>query len=239
LEDVLRQHGALDDLPDFNSIRVTRGTLSPWQVFRKDDRGLNRFTLFEAVLNFYNNQSSYALSESAASPGRMTFPDLSRIRVLRLSPSKPTERREIAVNLLNATNGIDCAKDLSLDYGDVIEIPEREHTLAEPGVGLTNQQKEQMAACLAKTARFVVRNDAVEVKLSGFWAYLSSAVGSTAVQNILRSSSDLSRVKVRRRDPKTGKPQEIIVDAQEFQRQWSADDLWLRDGDVIEVTDKP
>jgi hypothetical protein len=72
----------------------------------------------------------------------------------------------------------------------------------------------------------------------------------------LLSSSDLSRVKVIRRDAKTGKTREWIVDCSppqspsngstffSFQLTAGADsqptsDLWLRDGDVIEVPQKP
>lgn len=268
---LLRQHGALDELPDFNTLRITRGTLTPFQVFQKDERGLNRFTLFEVLLNFYG-QSSDPLEENLANPGQMSFPDLTRIRIVRSSPAKPAERKEITVNVLNATNGIDCAKDVPLEFSDVIEIPEREHTLAEPAVGLTDDQKQQMAACVEKTVRFVVRDNAVEVKVAGAWAYLSSVLRFNEVQRTLRSSSDLSRLTVRRTDPKTGKTEEMVIDARpkppppatgsptrqpsqpaaDFSTRLqamiraasggniiNADDLWLRDGDLIEVPDKP
>ena len=48
----------------------------------------------------------------------------------------------------------------------------------------------------------------------------------------LRSSSDLSRVQVKRLDAKTGKPVLLNVDASAA----PAETLWLRDGDVIELT---
>jgi hypothetical protein len=49
------------------------------------------------------------------------------------------------------------------------------------------------------------------------------------------SSSDLSHVKVTRRDPVTGKKSEWILDCSNSP---SSPDLWLRDGDVIEVPEK-
>ena len=84
---------------------------------------------------------------------------------------------------------------------------------------------------------------------------------------MLRASSDLSRVKVIRRDPATGKKREWIINcapspeaasavpgddsrtfAQRLQaitersrndgQSAAAPDLWLRDGDVIEVPEK-
>ena len=45
----------------------------------------------------------------------------------------------------------------------------------------------------------------------------------------------VSRVKVTRRDPKTGKTEAWILD---WSNTSSAPDLWLRNGDVIEVPEK-
>ena len=65
---------------------------------------------------------------------------------------------------------------------------------------------------------------------------MSPALSDPQVQKILRSSSDLARVKIKRSNGKSGKSQEIVVNAQTSK---GADDLWLRDGDVVEVPDKP
>jgi hypothetical protein len=54
---------------------------------------------------------------------------------------------------------------------------------------------------------------------------------------LLKTSSDLSRVKVTRTDPETGEKKEAVFDLTE-EVPWY-NDLWLRDGDVIEVPDKP
>ena len=55
---------------------------------------------------------------------------------------------------------------------------------------------------------------------------------------LVLASSDLSRVKVTRRDPKTGKNREWVVDCRGSFPESTTPDLWLRDGDVIEVPDK-
>ena len=52
--------------------------------------------------------------------------------------------------------------------------------------------------------------------------------------HLLLTSSDLSRVKVSRRDPKTGQKLEWVIDCSGSK----APDLWLRAGDVIEVPEK-
>jgi len=52
---------------------------------------------------------------------------------------------------------------------------------------------------------------------------------------VIRASSDLSRVKVTRDDPSTGQHTTVIFDSRE---QDLVNDLWLRNGDVIEIPDK-
>ena len=52
----------------------------------------------------------------------------------------------------------------------------------------------------------------------------------------LLSTSDLTRVKVRRVDPATGRPREWVFNEQDVD---PVNDLWLQDGDVIEVPEKP
>ena len=140
------------------------------------------------------------------------------------------------MNLLGANNNIDCGKDVPLEFGDLIEIPEREHALAEPPVGLTDPQRAELTKCTERNVRFVVRGETAEVTLYGNGAYLSPTLKISPVQKILRSSSDLSRLKLKRPDPKSGKPLEILINAQKSN---DADDLWLRSGDVIEVQEKP
>lgn len=46
-----------------------------------------------------------------------------------------------------AMNGVNCSKDMMLEFGDVVEIPEREHALSESAVGLTGDQQAIMFKC--------------------------------------------------------------------------------------------
>jgi hypothetical protein len=70
----------------------------------------------------------------------LNFPDLANIVVVRPATGG-TDFRRIAVNLLNATNGIDCSRDVPLEFGDVVEFSEREHSLADAKVFLTQEQE--------------------------------------------------------------------------------------------------
>ena len=89
--------------------------------------------------------------------------------------------------------------------------------------------------------------------------YLANLLQSPQAQNVLTTDSDPSRVKVTRRDPATGRQREWILpvgnwhparyDLPEFPTLPSRrgmngpqsapePNLWLRDGDVIEVPEK-
>jgi hypothetical protein len=55
---------------------------------------------------------------------------------------------------------------------------------------------------------------------------------------VLTSRSDLSQVKVTRRNAATGKMETWVIDCRQPQPGQTAD-LWLRAGDVVEVPEKP
>jgi hypothetical protein len=166
----------------------------------------------------------------------LPFPDFSRITIHRAGHGEPPKQKEISVNLLNASGNLDCAKDVPLEFGDVVDIPERDHALAEMVVGLTEAQEKEFAKCLERKVTFVGKGQRTEATLGGLpetAPYLSSALKLDAVKRILRSSSDLTRLELKRA-VSAGKPLKISVHPKPG---W--DDLWLRDGDVIEVPDKP
>jgi ankyrin repeat protein len=270
LADLLRQHGALDNLPHWNSIKVSRPNAnSSTPVFQNETNDWNRFTLMETVLDYYEYASSATSwnmydkwTQYPINPD-MPFPDLSRVTILRPS-HESTNFTRIHVNLLNDTNGIDCSKDLPVEFGDTVEIPEREHTLAESD---TNGPLWiiQISGCLqgrSGTVKLVVDgSQTIQIPLDQFGPLdcdVKQVLGSSQAQNVLTSDSDLSHVKVVRRDPQTGKSREWTPNgaAQQPENQPSQlnfqdrlrsiinhssntppdpSSLWLRDGDVIEV----
>ena len=220
---LLHAHGALDDLPDFKSIRVDRQGLSqPIIVFHADTNGWNRFTLFETILSVYSRNTS------------VTFPALDRIIVHRPSSKAGVKEQQTIINLLNATNGVDCAKDIPLEFGDVVEIPMRDHALNAMSRGLSLEESWELDSCLKRSVELKVRGQSRILQVAPTSSNLRSALSLTDAQSLLLSSSDLTRVKVTRHDPKTGKKLEWILDCSGS----NAPDLWLRDGDVIEVPEK-
>jgi ankyrin repeat protein len=262
IADLLRQHGALDNLPNWDRIEVTPASAhSPATVFRKGTNDWNRFTLLETILNYYVTGHEYrypGMPHGAMLPngGRqpdgtpfqgavwtpkqpansMPFPDLTRVVIVRPSHAS-TNATRITVNLLNSTNGVDCSKDVPLEFGDMVEIPERDHSLGDAPVRLTGSQVDSIVNYLKGNVQLVVRDQKAEVPLDpvGNASTIGAVLGQTAAQQLILASSDLSRVKVTRHDPKTGEKHEWILDCSNSQ----SPDLWLHDGDVIEVPEKP
>jgi len=264
LADLLRQHGALDNLPDWDRITVSRPSANFSQaVFWKAKNDWNRFTLLEAILNLYQSSHSFSgggfsgMITPAGILQIMQFPDLARITILRHTHGSTNETR-IPVNLLTSTNGVDCSKDVPLEFGDVVEIPERNHALGDQPIGLTVSETESITDYLKGSVLLVTHDQKVKLPIypSAAGAELGSVMRLPDAQKVLLSSSDLSRVKVTRRDAQTGKTREWIVDCSPPQSPSNgstvfsvhvtfdaasqlASDLWLRDGDVIEVPEKP
>jgi ankyrin repeat protein len=234
---LLHQHGALDNLPDWDRITVSRPAVNfSGMVYQRGTNDWNHFTLLELIFRMYPNGTS-----SMFSFGVMSFPNLARVVVVRPS-ADGTGTKRIEVNLLNATNGVDCTRDVPLEFGDVVEIPEREHSLAEKTSFLTGDQEMDILNYLrsrAGEAKLVVAGrPPVPVPLQAGFVRIDSVLGYTIVRATLTSSSDLSRVKVTRLDPKTGKTNEWVFDCGDKGTRRESD-LWLRDGDVIEVPAKP
>ena len=277
LADLLRQHGALDKLPDWDRITVSRPAANFSQaVFKKGTNEWNQFTLLETILNFYQPQAPTQPADSfqerlrqirdraaGTYSGDLKFPDLAKIMVTRHSQNSTNETR-IMVNLLNATNGIDCSKDIPLEFGDVVEVLERDHALGDVAVGLTGAQVDSIADFLKGSVQLVTHDQKVALPIypSLDGARIGFVVQQPEAQKVLLSSSDLSRVKVTRHDAKTGKKHEWIVDCSDrpessngtlkinnnsvpgtfalpISNTQSLPDLWLRNGDVIEVPEKP
>lgn len=222
---ILREHGAVGET-ERSTIRVFRKGVnndSPYVVFRRDSKLLNQYTLVEVVQRVFSSM------------GGMQFPDFTRVSVTHGNAGTTETKSPIAVDLMNGTNGFDCSKDRWLEFGDIVEIPEREHALSEQWNGLPDSQKGSLFGCGLKSIRVVVKGQSKEIRI-GTGNYLGQVMNYQDVLKVLLSSSDLTRLKVSRTDPVTKKPVELTVNGREPNRGY--EDLWVRDGDVIEVPDK-
>ena len=215
---LLSKHGGMAEMPDFSGARLSRsGLQQPVLTLFRDTNGLNRFTILELLANYFEHLRPMSAGGFSPQPlgiiyskQKLPFPDPSWIRIVR--PVKGgKEKEEIPVNLLKSDNSFDCTKDTMLQFGDVVEIPEREHALSESAAGLTGAQLASLGPCIRRKVTFIIKGQSVDLTLLGHSqdTYLSAAMGYPEVQNRLRTSSDLTTVKIIRTDSATKEKKEI------------------------------
>jgi hypothetical protein len=181
------------------------------------------------------------------------FPDFARV-VIRRPDRNGSRWAEISVDAAPLLDSGDCARDVKLQPGDVVEIPEADHPVNEKWTGLAAPQLSNLLHCVSRTVTISIKGTPTEIQLTPQFkpspfspfnpadehryelirgSFMLKSV--LAQSRLLRASSDLSRVKVTRRAGAGGKAQEWVLDC----GAGSDPDLWLRDGDMIEVPDKP
>ena len=279
LADLLRQHGALDDLPDFNSITVCRpSTNSTYVIFRKGTNNWNRFTLLELIGEVFGfvstDYSRYSdvvfLRQWDWNHKELRFPDFHLVTIQRAVPGV-SQRKTINVDVESLLQSGDCSDDVTLQWGDRVEIPEADHPVYQDWAGLDANQITTLAKCVSRNVTLIIKGATNSIAIGPYFRPWRSDVKKPWVPGVefprqmngsvwydsyrdqmqeaagcfmltaalrgsgmLRASSDLTRVKVTRRDAKTGKKIEWVLDCSGDH----APDLWLRDGDVIEVPEK-
>ena len=270
--DLLRQHGALDHLPDWNHITVSRPEANFSRLpFTRDTNNWNQFTLLELLA-----VQCRILAATPASKGELDqkdaffnpknqslpFPDLNHLRIHRPTADQKTNQ-EITVNLGASLQSGDCSNDVPLAWGDVVEIPETDHALKEDWEGFSDLELRNLTKCLTRHVSIIVKGQTKILTLAPDMSFKVESHGipglnqelqiTTSIRSavpywlgpvllksgLVLTSSDLSRVQVTRHDPATGKTRTCTVDCSGIsQNQFSDSDLWLRDGDIIEIPEK-
>jgi ankyrin repeat protein len=245
IADLLIQAGGLANLPKRDRIEVRRASKSVATI-PKDSQNWNHFSLLEIIASSYvmlspNSDRSGLFSSGGMGPRRdLAYPDFKKITIYRRTENS-AKQTAININLDDILTSGDCSRDQTLEWGDVIEIPEADHPLNEMWPGLPQQVEDSLTKCLSRE---------VTIQINGASSTLKLAPHHRSVQeqdlacfmlryvlensNLIRVSSDLSRVKVTRHDPATKKTLEWTVDCTAPNEA----NLWLRDGDVIEVPEK-
>ncbi len=249
---LLVEHGGDEFFKRRKTITVTRTAKQHEQtVFYADANKVNRFSLYELLaikMGDYMNANG------------LEFPDLAGITINRLEGKQVTS---VSVNLLAALETGDCQGDIWLEWGDVVEIPELDHSRYEQWPGFNDAIRKALSNCCKRSVALKVKGQSHIVDLHP--AVIRSRVprpgvpsvpGSVVARNTevvtlllgcrlsqvvfeskaLLASSDTKRIKVIRKLPGTGETKEMVYDIGAVQS--SPDDLWLRDGDVIEVPEK-
>lgn len=274
MADLLHRHGALDDLPHLDQIGVRRSTIGFSETpFTKGAQDWSEFTLLELIavqcqlLAAGPDQGGGSRSGASSLFGglRLSFPDLAHLHISRPAANLKGWQDEV-VDLTPVVASGDCAKDVRLRWGDVVEIPEADHPLNEKWGGFSKAELANLTKCLTRKVEIIVKGQTTTITLAPKITGLEEGPdGATPVMpsifpgsmryeptihtqtpfwlrpvllqsKLVLVSSDLARVKVTRRDPATGQKREWVVDCSKGGD--SAPNLWLRDGDRIEVPEK-
>lgn len=272
--DLLLKAGANENLHRLSVIRASRpGNMRT--VFTKTPDVPNHFTLLDLVAQYYAppyHGQSIGPVDLGQLPGFL-FPDFARVAISRLQ--KDGRTNVIRVDLQSVFESGDCSKDVPLEWGDIVEIPEADHNVNDIWPGLSDEARATLRKCVAAQVEILVKGrtnlmtlrpliyrdghpsnvggiylttgESSDIKINGF-EYTVMNKKDHAKQssfwlhdvvynaNVILTSSDLSRVKVIRKDPATRKTIELTLD---LEKNDPANALWLRDGDVIEIPEKP
>jgi ankyrin repeat protein len=263
---MLREHGALDELPNFSAIRLTReGMTSPSKIFGQDSNGWIQVTLFDVLGVQYHLLSAWTIGQDRVwtsiygmtpQPNTLPFPDLKRI-VIHRPAGEGAKSKELKVDVGHLLDTAECSGDVPLKFGDVVEIPEADHVINENWTGLRTNEMLNLRECVTRHLQIIVNGKTSNITLAPEIRSGSGFVDGTVMMKdgiqllqyqplmlwpvlenskLLLASSDLSRIKVTRRDAVTGKTHEWTVDCTNLKS--SPPNFWLRDGDVIEVPEK-
>jgi hypothetical protein len=245
-------------LPRLDCIELRRpSTKYSSSVFAKGTNDWNQFTLFELIAVHYHflaaspsgeTLPAYQPRDIAPLSPTLPFPDFTRLRLRRPGSAPPNVWQEATINLGNILQTTNCAADQRLEWGDVVEIPEADHPLDKQWAGFPKADFRALVKCLSRQVQLVIKGQTTNMTLAPSDAIVNVSVSTTPLHNaafwikpvvwdsgLVLASSDMSRVKVTRRDPATGQTREWVLDCSGGS---PAPPLWLRDGDKIEVPEK-
>jgi len=264
IAELLSKAGANENLQRLSSIGVGRGNFEQ-NIFLKGTNSYNHFSLFElvAMVGFPSDWPNGALRAAGGvfygnrELSRWRFPDFAKVKINRLDTNGRTNI--LNVNLESAFEAGDCSKDMPLQWGDIVEIPESDHKVSENWLGLSSSIQDALTKCLERKVEIIVKGQTARMTLGpmvlspgGMPPLISNIQPPAPVStgmlpsfrlkevvnraNVLLASSDTTRVKVKRANPATGQTDEMIFNLDKTDPNT---DLWLRDGDVIEIPEKP
>ncbi len=257
IAEMLAGAGGLADLPKRNRIQVSRAS-SPGVFFTKGSHDWNRYSLLELIADSYGiisqNTSGEWGTARHARPNlfgeELRFPDFKNVVIYRRMDASANETA-INVNLEEILKTADCSRDVWLEWGDVVEVPEADHPVDQKWRGLSDPEVTALTNCVTRRVTLRIKGEDTALTLAPNFFQTASMLTPSEYEwslthpsfmlrsvldnsKLIRVSSDLTRVKVTCVDPQTKKKREWIIDC----TKPTEADLWLRDGDVIEVPER-
>lgn len=183
-----------------------------------------------------------------------SFPDFGHIRVTHWDKATG-KSKETTVDVEQILASGDPAQDVRVEWGDAVEIPVLDHGVSEVWQGLSETQARGFYDCLKREVAISIKSvkgEPVPVTLVPFLEFTERKPMELNPPNkhiaayrlkqvldlsgLLRVSSDMSRVTVKRNQPESKEQVAYVLDLTNLYDP--SNDLWLRNGDVIEVPEK-
>jgi ankyrin repeat protein len=162
--DLLWQAGGQGDRTASIGIARDERQIVHGKFLRQDPRQLNRFTLFEVLCFIYDPPPDRWLAHFSSAKAALRFPDFGKIRIDRLV-NGGKERRKIELNLETALASGDCSKDVPLEWGDIVEIPEKDHPANAFESAFPDKRRQTLGKCLARDITVTARGKTTPVHL--------------------------------------------------------------------------
>jgi hypothetical protein len=249
IERLLLENGANENLVRLSRITYSRPGWpreSGWVGRGTND--IDEYSLAEFFGSLWNRRPGDSNFRNSVP---LPFPEFADVTISRVDPVTLTNR-DIHIDFAAIIRSGDCANDFQLAWGDRISIPESDHSLNVVWSGPDEPTREFLTECLARRIQIVMKGSTNSLKLvphftaavlppsrDEVWVptfRLREAIYGSA---LLRVSSDVTKVRVSRAHPKTKKQQNWVFDVTRISDSPGAEhNLWLRDGDVIEIPDK-
>ena len=124
-----------------------------------------QYDLLTASPGGVSRVESFPYGAQRAVGNSLTFPDFSRT-VIHRPPAGGTNWTELKINLARAFDSGDCAANVSLQFGDVVEIPEADHVINEPWLGLSTNALFTLKNCLTRHLQITVNGQTTNVTVA-------------------------------------------------------------------------
>jgi ankyrin repeat protein len=274
--EMFKKAGYSDVLEKVANIEVMREGKNISTVFsRNPTNEINHHTLLESLARIYcrgdwpyvyvKPGSPVPAAGSTAMPvhwvspqapltPNSSFPDFARTQITHWD--KVTGKSQVTtVDVQKILESGDPSQDVSLEWGDAVEIPEMDHGIQEKWLGLTETQANGFYNCLKRKVAISIKSvkaDPTWVALVPFYEFqqgkwiepgwTNQPIAAFRLKQVLdlsrllRVSSDTTQVTVTRLDPKTREKAVFALDLTKLYDP--GDDLFLKKGDVIEVPEK-
>ncbi len=237
IEEVLIKAGAD---PDYNRRRG---------IWSCDSEEKPKTMVFSCPTNFINHHTLLEFIARSCPP----FPDFARVSIHRLNGKRA---EVVPVNVADFFQTGDCAKDVALQPGDMVEIPEREHKVAENWAGFLSAEEDALNTCLFRMVRIIVKGTTNDVAVE--WRSRFHPPGSVIIINGKLPDWKVKALKERKADiwvesvllNTVVHQANVLLNTSDLSRVHltrggakmtfdlttkTPPEVWLEDGDVIEI----